>query len=95
MGRDDVFVRQLGKVHVNYRSPAIAIVVQAVMAALGRFLAHRRMGSLMITAGFVSLLYVWLQPFVIDCRSELTARTGLHGQPGFNLRRPRERSRRP
>jgi len=34
MGRDDVFVRQLGRVHVNYRTPAIAICVQAVMAAL-------------------------------------------------------------
>lgn len=34
MGRDDVFVRHLGRVHVNYRTPAVAIVVQAVMAAL-------------------------------------------------------------
>ena len=34
MGRDDVFFRQLGRVHVNYRTPAIAIAVQAVMAVL-------------------------------------------------------------
>ncbi|MFQ5731287.1 MAG: APC family permease [Planctomycetaceae bacterium] len=33
MGRDDVFFRQLGRVHVNYRTPAVAILVQAVMAA--------------------------------------------------------------
>lgn len=33
MGRDDVFFRQLGRVHVNYRTPAIAIVVQMLMAA--------------------------------------------------------------
>jgi basic amino acid/polyamine antiporter, APA family len=34
MGRDDVFVRQLGRVHVNYRTPAVAICVQAVMSAV-------------------------------------------------------------
>lgn len=34
MGRDDVFVRLLGRVHVNYHTPAIAITVQAVMASL-------------------------------------------------------------
>ena len=34
MGRDDVFFRQLGKVHVNYRTPAVAIVVQATMSIL-------------------------------------------------------------
>ena len=34
MGRDDVFFRQLGRVHVNFRTPAIAITVQASMAAL-------------------------------------------------------------
>lgn len=34
MGRDDVFVRHLGRVHVNYRTPAVAIFVQAVMAGL-------------------------------------------------------------
>jgi len=33
MGRDDVFFRQLGRVHVNYRTPSVAITVQAVMAA--------------------------------------------------------------
>jgi len=33
MGRDDVFFRQLGRVHVNYRTPATAIVVQALMAS--------------------------------------------------------------
>ena len=33
MGRDDVFFRQLGQVHVNYRTPAVAIVVQAMMSA--------------------------------------------------------------
>ena len=33
MGRDDVFFRQLGQVHVNYRTPAVAIVVQSLMAA--------------------------------------------------------------
>lgn len=33
MGRDDVFFRQLGQVHVNYRTPAVAIVVQALMSA--------------------------------------------------------------
>ena len=32
MGRDDVFFRILGRVHVNYRTPAVAIVVQAAMA---------------------------------------------------------------
>jgi APA family basic amino acid/polyamine antiporter len=32
MGRDDVFFRGLGRVHVNYRTPAAAIIVQAVMA---------------------------------------------------------------
>jgi APA family basic amino acid/polyamine antiporter len=32
MGRDDVFFRALGRVHVNYRTPAIAIAVQALMA---------------------------------------------------------------
>lgn len=34
MGRDDVFFRQLGMVHVNYRTPAIAIVVQAGMSSI-------------------------------------------------------------
>jgi amino acid transporter len=34
MGRDDVFVRQLGDVHVNYRTPAVSIIVQAVMSAV-------------------------------------------------------------
>lgn len=34
MGRDDVFLRQLGRVHVNYRTPAIAIAVQAVMSGV-------------------------------------------------------------
>jgi len=34
MGRDDVFVRQLGAVHANYRTPAVSIVVQAAMSAL-------------------------------------------------------------
>jgi APA family basic amino acid/polyamine antiporter len=34
MGRDDVFFRGLGRVHVNYRTPAIAIFVQAVMSSL-------------------------------------------------------------
>lgn len=33
MGRDDVFFRSLGQVHVNYRTPAIAIVVMGIMAA--------------------------------------------------------------
>lgn len=33
MGRDDVFFRQLGRVHVNYRTPATAIVVQALMSS--------------------------------------------------------------
>ncbi len=32
MGRDDVFFRILGRVHVNYRTPAVAILVQALMA---------------------------------------------------------------
>jgi len=32
MGRDDLFFRILGRVHVNYRTPAIAIVVQAIMS---------------------------------------------------------------
>ncbi|GAB4146327.1 MAG: amino acid permease [Planctomycetaceae bacterium] len=32
MGRDDVFFRQLGRVHVNYRTPATAILVQTLMA---------------------------------------------------------------
>ncbi len=32
MGRDDVFFRPLGRVHVNYRTPAIAIVVQMLMS---------------------------------------------------------------
>jgi amino acid transporter len=31
MGRDDVFFRSLGRVHVNYRTPAAAILVQALM----------------------------------------------------------------
>ena len=31
MGRDDVFFRSLGRVHVNYRTPAAAIFVQALM----------------------------------------------------------------
>jgi len=34
MGRDDVFFRQLGRVHVNYRTPAVAIAVQGVMAVV-------------------------------------------------------------
>eukprot|EP00913_Durusdinium_trenchii_P010910 g10239.t1 len=33
MGRDDVFFRQLGRVHVNYRTPTTAILVQSLMAA--------------------------------------------------------------
>jgi amino acid transporter len=33
MGRDDVFFRSLGRVHVNYRTPAIAILVQMLMAS--------------------------------------------------------------
>ncbi|MFN0197016.1 MAG: APC family permease [Planctomycetaceae bacterium] len=32
MGRDGVFFRSLGRVHVNYRTPAISIIVEAVMA---------------------------------------------------------------
>jgi amino acid transporter len=31
MGRDDVFFRSLGRIHVNYRTPAAAIIVQATM----------------------------------------------------------------
>ena len=31
MGRDDIFFRPLGRVHVNYRTPATAIIVQAAM----------------------------------------------------------------
>ena len=31
MGRDDVFFRSLGRIHVNYRTPAAAIIVQALM----------------------------------------------------------------
>ncbi len=34
LGRDDVFFRQLGRVHVNYRTPSIAILVQAIMSSL-------------------------------------------------------------
>jgi len=34
MGRDEAFVRQLGRVHVVYRTPATAIAVEALMAAL-------------------------------------------------------------
>ena len=34
MGRDDVFFRALGRVHVNYRTPATAIMIQAAMAML-------------------------------------------------------------
>ncbi|MGE3317002.1 MAG: APC family permease [Planctomycetaceae bacterium] len=33
MGRDDVFFRQLGRVHVNFRTPVTAIVVQALMSS--------------------------------------------------------------
>lgn len=33
MGRDGVFFRSLGRVHVNYRTPATAIIVQAIMSA--------------------------------------------------------------
>ncbi|MBI1901432.1 MAG: amino acid permease [Planctomycetia bacterium] len=33
MGRDGVFFRQLGRVHPNFRTPAVSIVVQAAMAA--------------------------------------------------------------
>jgi amino acid transporter len=33
MGRDGVFFRQLGRVHPNFRTPAVSIVVQASMAA--------------------------------------------------------------
>ena len=32
MGRDDVFFRQLGRVHVNYRTPVTAILVQTLMS---------------------------------------------------------------
>jgi APA family basic amino acid/polyamine antiporter len=34
MGRDGLFFRDLGRVHVNYRTPAVAIFVQAVMSSL-------------------------------------------------------------
>ena len=34
MGRDGVFFRALGSVHANYRTPAVAIVVKAIMAIL-------------------------------------------------------------
>lgn len=34
MGRDGIFFRQLGWVHANYRTPAAAIAIQAVMAAV-------------------------------------------------------------
>lgn len=34
MGRDDVFFRALGRVHVNYRTPATAIVLETVLASL-------------------------------------------------------------
>ncbi len=34
MGRDGVFFQSLGKVHANYRTPAPAIVVMAIMAIL-------------------------------------------------------------
>lgn len=33
MGRDDVFFRQLGRVHLNFHTPATAIVVQALLAS--------------------------------------------------------------
>ncbi len=32
MGRDDIFFRSLGRVHVNFRTPAAAIILQAIMA---------------------------------------------------------------
>ena len=34
MGRDKVFFRRLGNVHARYRTPAISIVVQAIMATI-------------------------------------------------------------
>jgi len=34
MGRDDLFFRQLGRVHVNYRTPAVAIAVQGMLAVV-------------------------------------------------------------
>jgi len=34
MGRDDMFFRQLGQVHVNYRTPAVAIAVQGLLAVV-------------------------------------------------------------
>jgi APA family basic amino acid/polyamine antiporter len=33
MGRDDLFFRSLGLVHVNYRTPAMAIIVMGVLSA--------------------------------------------------------------
>jgi APA family basic amino acid/polyamine antiporter len=46
MGRDDVFFRALGRVHVNYRTPAVAIAVQTLMAT-----------GLLVATG----AYVWVQ----------------------------------
>lgn len=34
MGRDDVFLRPLGRVHVNFRTPAAAILLQSVMGVV-------------------------------------------------------------
>lgn len=39
MGRDDVFFRSLGDVHVNYRTPSVAIVVQTAMSIVLTFAA--------------------------------------------------------
>jgi len=49
MGRDGVFFRTLGRVHVNYRTPAAAITIQALMAmamVLATALIVRFAGSL-------------------------------------------------
>jgi basic amino acid/polyamine antiporter, APA family len=61
MGRDDVFFRGLGRVHVNYRTPAVAIAVQALMAA----------GLLVATGG-----YVWVESRAPRVESEAAAPAG-------------------
>jgi basic amino acid/polyamine antiporter, APA family len=48
MGRDDLFFRSLGRVHVNYRTPAVSIAVMALMA-----------GSLLVGT---ALAVTWMDP---------------------------------
>lgn len=74
MGRDGVFFRQLGWIHSSYRTPAVAIVVQAVMAVL-----------LVITAAALVEWAPALQEAVVGWSTLENLLAGLNTTSIFNL----------